>query len=97
RLGRFATLFPYGPTRLDALEVVGQHPVLKIDMKQFLPTAPRNARNVLMFDHEFWRTRGGPARELFAQWLRGPLPKPVPVPVRKVSRASLPAASPQDG
>ncbi len=88
RLGRFATLFPYGPTRSDAIATVGAHPVLKVDMKPFLPTLPANAGSALAYDHAFWRERGDTARELFALWLKGPLPKPVPGPVRKVVQAT---------
>ena len=50
RLAAQAQLIAYGPMRKSALELVGKHPVIDVEMKDFLPTAPDNFKKALQFD-----------------------------------------------
>ena len=50
RLAAQAQLIAYGPMRKSALQLVGKHPVINVEMKDFLPTAPDNFKKALQFD-----------------------------------------------
>ena len=72
RLATQAQLIAYGPMRKSALDLVGKHPVIDVEMKEFLPTAPDNFQKALRFDDGWWIAHGGDLQKRFEEW-RGPL------------------------
>jgi putative spermidine/putrescine transport system substrate-binding protein len=58
--------------RKSALALVGKHPVIDVEMKEFLPTAPDNFKKALKLDDAWWSTNGAELQKRFAEW-RGPL------------------------
>ena len=72
RLAAQAQLIAYGPMRKSALALVGKHPVINVEMKNFLPTAPDNFKKALKLDDAWWSTHGAELQKRFAEW-RGPL------------------------
>lgn len=68
RLAAQAQLIAYGPMRKSALDLVGQHPVINVDMKNFLPTSPDNFKKALRFDDTWWSKNGDPLKKRFAAW-----------------------------
>jgi putative spermidine/putrescine transport system substrate-binding protein len=68
RLAAQARLIAYGPMRKSALELVGQHPVINVDMKDFLPTAPDNFKTALRFDDAWWTQHGEALKKRFEAW-----------------------------
>ena len=47
RLATQAQLIAYGPMRKSALALVGKHPIIDVEMKDYLPTAPDNFKKAL--------------------------------------------------
>jgi putative spermidine/putrescine transport system substrate-binding protein len=90
RLATQAQLIAYGPMRKSALDLVGKHPVIDVEMKKFLPTAPDNFKKALRFDDSWWTAHGDDLKKRFDEW-RGPLApgqgKP-PVPKVKPEEAA---------
>jgi putative spermidine/putrescine transport system substrate-binding protein len=72
RLAAQARLIAYGPMRKSALDLVGKHPVIDVEMKAFLPTAPDNFKKALKFDDSWWNANGDELQKRFAEW-RGPM------------------------
>jgi putative spermidine/putrescine transport system substrate-binding protein len=72
RLAAQAQLIAYGPMRKSALDLVGKHPVIDVEMKAFLPTAPDNFKKALKFDDSWWNANGDELQKRFAEW-RGPM------------------------
>jgi putative spermidine/putrescine transport system substrate-binding protein len=72
RLAAQAQLIAYGPMRKSALALVGKHPVIDVEMKDFLPTAPDNFKKALKLDDAWWSKHGEELQKRFAEW-RGPL------------------------
>jgi putative spermidine/putrescine transport system substrate-binding protein len=72
RLATQAQLIAYGPMRKSALDLVGKHPVIDVEMKEFLPTAPDNFKKALKFDDAWWSAHGADLQKRFEDW-RGPL------------------------
>jgi putative spermidine/putrescine transport system substrate-binding protein len=72
RLATQAQLIAYGPMRKSALDLVGKHPVIDVEMKEFLPTAPDNFKKALKFDDAWWSANGADLQKRFEEW-RGPL------------------------
>ena len=72
RLATQAQLIAYGPMRKSALDLVGKHPVIDVEMKEFLPTAPDNFKRALKFDDAWWTAHGEELQKRFEDW-RGPL------------------------
>lgn len=68
RLAAQAQLIAYGPMRKSAVAMVGKHPVIGVDMKDFLPTAPDNFKNALRFDEAWWSEHGEALGKRFAAW-----------------------------
>ena len=68
RLAAQAQLIAYGPMRRSALEMVGKHPVIDVEMKDFLPTAPDNFKKALKFDDAWWKTRNAELTKRFEEW-----------------------------
>jgi putative spermidine/putrescine transport system substrate-binding protein len=71
RLATQAELIAYGPMRKSALQLVGKHPVINVEMKDFLPTSPDNFKKALKFDDAWWGTHGEELTKRFQDW-RGP-------------------------
>jgi len=68
QLAAQARLTAYGPMRKSALELVGNHPIIDVEMLEFLPTAPANFQNALKFDDAWWDTKGAALSQRFATW-----------------------------
>jgi putative spermidine/putrescine transport system substrate-binding protein len=71
RLATQAQLIAYGPMRRSALDLVGKHPVVNVDMKTFLPTAPDNFKRALRFDDSWWNDHGEALGKRFEAWRAG--------------------------
>ncbi|MGH6749152.1 MAG: ABC transporter substrate-binding protein [Methyloceanibacter sp.] len=71
RLAAQADLIAYGPMRKSALQLVGKHPVINVEMKDFLPTSPDNFKKALRFDEAWWSAHGEELTKRFQEW-RGP-------------------------
>jgi putative spermidine/putrescine transport system substrate-binding protein len=71
RLAAQAQLIAYGPMRKSAIALVGKHPVIDVEMKDFLPTAPDNFKKALRFDDAWWSAHGEELAKRFQEW-RGP-------------------------
>ena len=72
RLATQAQLIAYGPMRKSALALVGKHPIIDVEMKDYLPTAPDNFKKALQFDDAWWSAHGAELQKRFEEW-RGPL------------------------
>jgi putative spermidine/putrescine transport system substrate-binding protein len=68
RLAMQAQLTAYGPMRKSAIDLVGKHPIIDVEMKGFLPTAPDNFKRVLKFDDTWWSAHGAEAERRFQEW-----------------------------
>ena len=87
RLAAQAELIAYGPMRKSAMALVGKHPTIDIEMKDFLPTAPDNFKKALQFDEAWWSEHGAELQTRFEAW-RGQLSPgqgkpPTKSPIRK--------------
>jgi putative spermidine/putrescine transport system substrate-binding protein len=63
-----AALIAYGPMRKSAIALVGKHPSIDIEMKEYLPTAPDNFRKALKFDEGWWNEHGAELATRFQTW-----------------------------
>jgi putative spermidine/putrescine transport system substrate-binding protein len=72
RLATQAQLIAYGPMRKSAVDLVGKHPVIDVEMKEFLPTTPDHFKKALRFDDTWWNAHGEELQKRFAEW-RGTL------------------------
>jgi putative spermidine/putrescine transport system substrate-binding protein len=72
RLATQAQLIAYGPMRKSALALVGKHPIIDVEMKDYLPTAPDNFKKALRFDDAWWTEHGAELQKRFDEW-RGPV------------------------
>jgi len=94
-----AALIAYGPMRKSAIALVGKHPSLGIDMKEYLPTAPDNFRKALKFDEAWWNEHGAELATRFQTWRDQPVAvetKPSPADAKTKPTAegkSKPAAA----
>jgi putative spermidine/putrescine transport system substrate-binding protein len=68
RLAAQAQLIAYGPMRKSAVELVGKHPIINVEMREFLPTAPDNFKTALKFDDGWWNTQGEALSKRFTEW-----------------------------
>ncbi len=95
RLAAQAALTAYGPMRKSALPLVGKHPVINVEMKEFLPTSPDNFKKALKFDDAWWSAHGEELTKRFQEW-RGPGDgKPhEPEPKQEESKAPTATAAP---
>ncbi len=73
RLARQAQLWPYGPTRLSAIAMVGRHRHLDIDLAPYLPTTPDNLKMAVRRQALFWEEHGARIEKTFKTWLAGKL------------------------
>jgi putative spermidine/putrescine transport system substrate-binding protein len=90
RMAAQAELIAYGPMRKSAIGLVGKHPAIGVDMKQYLPTAPENFANALPFDAAWWAQNGEPLETRFAAWLAKQAEAPVTSAAPEKPRASPP-------
>jgi len=74
RLAAQAQLIAYGPMRKSAVALVGRHPVIAVNMKDFLPTAPDNFKKALRFNEAWWNEHGGELAKRFQEWKPPPPP-----------------------
>ena len=63
-----AELIAYGPMRKSAIELVGKHPTIDIDVKAYLPTAPANFAKALQFNEAWWGQHGAELAKRFQAW-----------------------------
>lgn len=92
RLAAQAQLIAYGPMRKSALALVGKHPVIDVEMKDFLPTAPDNFKKALKFDDAWWSSHSAELTKRFEEWWASASPgqgKP-PEPKMQESEPSTP-------
>lgn len=71
QLAAQARLIAYGPMRKSAIPLVGRHPVINVEMLEFLPTAPDNFKKALKFDEAWWNKNGKALSIRFALWRAG--------------------------
>ncbi len=71
QLAAQARLIAYGPMRKSAVPLVGRHPVINVEMQDFLPTAPDNFKKALKFDEAWWTKNGKALSKRFAAWRAG--------------------------
>ncbi len=62
---------PYGPARRSAVELVGKHAELDLEMKPFLPTYEPNMNGALAFDGGFWAMHEAALKTRFDDWVAG--------------------------
>jgi putative spermidine/putrescine transport system substrate-binding protein len=65
---------PYGPARRSAVQIVGKHAELDLNMKPFLPTYEPNMKTALAFDGAWWAANEPVIKPRFADWLAGRQP-----------------------
>jgi putative spermidine/putrescine transport system substrate-binding protein len=71
RLAAQAQLTAYGPMRKSALDLVGKHPVIDVEMREFLPTSPDNFKKALKIDDAWWKTHNAELTRRFEEWWAG--------------------------
>ncbi len=69
RLADQAKYISYGPARKSSAPLVGKHATLGIDMAPHMPTDPKNAKNVILYDYEFWADHRDDIDQKFQAWL----------------------------
>ena len=69
RLADQAKYISYGPARNSSIPLVGKHAKLGIDMKPHMPTNPKNAKTILLFDYVWWADHRAELDERFNAWL----------------------------
>jgi len=70
RMAEQARWFPYGPMRKSAVAAVGNHALLNIDMKQFIPTTPDHMRKALQLNTDWWNANEKRLNTRFEAWLK---------------------------
>jgi putative spermidine/putrescine transport system substrate-binding protein len=93
RLAAQAQLIAYGPMRKSALAMVGKHPVIAVEMQDFLPTSPNNFKKALKFDEGWWNAHGADLQKRFEEW-RGPLAPGQGKPQEPTMQDAQPAPAP---
>ena len=64
-----ASWISYGPARKSSAALVGKFKDGKTEMAPHMPTAPKNLKNALNVDFEFWADRDTELSERFNAWL----------------------------
>jgi len=93
RIAAQARLIAYGPMRKSALALVGKHPIIDVEMLEYLPTAPDNFKKALKFDDAWWNANGAALEKRFEEW-RGPLAPGQGKPKDPTVQEAEPAAPP---
>ncbi|MEM8743778.1 MAG: extracellular solute-binding protein [Pseudomonadota bacterium] len=71
QLAQQAGWFPYGPMRKSAVELVGRHPEVDVDMSAFIPTSKSNFERALRLDTGWWQKNEDRMTERFKVWKIG--------------------------
>ena len=71
QLAQQAGWFPYGPMRKSAVELVGRHPEVDVDMSAFIPTSESNFKRALRLDTTWWQENEDRMKERFKVWKIG--------------------------
>jgi putative spermidine/putrescine transport system substrate-binding protein len=71
RMAYQARWFPYGPVRKSALDLVGKHPEVEVDMSAFIPTSDANFKRALRIDASWWRENAERMSVRFKSWMIG--------------------------
>ena len=69
RLADQAKYISYGPARNSSAPLVGKHATLGIDMAPHMPTDPRNAKNTLLQNYNWWADNRDDIDTKFNAWL----------------------------
>ncbi len=69
QLAAEARWLPYGPVRLSALEKIGKHPEVGIDMAPYIPTRSENFKRALAVDETWWAQNEAKVADKFNAWL----------------------------
>jgi putative spermidine/putrescine transport system substrate-binding protein len=69
RLADQAKYISYGPARQSSAPLVGKHAELGIDMGPHMPTNPKNAENIFVFNYAFWADYRDDLDAKFQAWL----------------------------
>lgn len=69
RLADQAKYISYGPARKSSAPLVSKHATLGIEMAPHMPTDPANAKNVLIYDYEWWADNRDELDKRFQAWL----------------------------
>ncbi len=69
RLADQAKYISYGPARKSSASMVGKHATLGIDMAPHMPTAPANAKHIMLYNYVWWADNTDDLTERFNAWL----------------------------
>lgn len=69
QMAKLAEYIPYGPTRLSALQLIGNHPEKGISMQEQLPTADHHLDRALMRDTNWYAHTEDLRQKVFKKWL----------------------------
>ncbi|MGU9951408.1 MAG: extracellular solute-binding protein [Gammaproteobacteria bacterium WSBS_2016_MAG_OTU1] len=69
RLADQSKWISYGPARKSSAPLVGKHATLGIDMAQHMPTDPKNSKNTLYNNVEWWADHRDELDQRFQAWL----------------------------
>ena len=70
RMAEQARWFPYGPMRKSAVATVGNHALLNVDMKRFIPTTPDHMRKAFLLKTDWWKMNEKRLITRFDAWLK---------------------------
>ncbi len=71
QLARQAGWFPYGPMRRSAVELVGKHPEVDVDMSAYIPTSKQNFKRALRLNASWWREHEDELKKRLQVWTTG--------------------------
>ena len=81
-----ARLWPYGPMRKSAADMVGKHATLDIAIAPYIPTSSAHLEQGIRHDAAFWAKHGATLNARLTALLEGfPLGERVPAPTRRPS------------
>ena len=69
RLADQAAYISYGPARESSAPLVGEHAELGIPMAPHMPTNPENAKNIFVYNYEWWADYRDDLDAKFQAWL----------------------------
>lgn len=68
-MAALAELIPYGPSRMDAFDLIGLHPDDGTQMRAYLPNAPEHGARSLTMDPEWYAYTDTLRQRRFQEWL----------------------------
>ncbi len=71
QLARQARWFPYGPVRKSALDLIGKHPEVDVNMSDYIPTSKANFKRALRMDAGWWKIHENDMEKHLAVWRTG--------------------------